>query len=110
MAVKLNASNKILLSVYSPSGKFQILEDSLRRALSLKLPESGFYEFVVVSMASRDALDYTLTITAENPTPPPTPTPTPTETPTPTPTETPTPTPTETSTPTPTETPIPTPE
>jgi serine/threonine protein kinase, bacterial len=115
MEVKLNASLKILLSVYSPSGKLKILEDSQKRNVSLKLTESGFYEFVVVSTASRDALDYTLTITATTeepapvPTPEPTPTETPTSTPTPTPVETPTPepTPTETSTPIPTETPTP---
>ncbi|GAB1542134.1 hypothetical protein NUACC21_48080 [Scytonema sp. NUACC21] len=109
MEVKLNASPKILLSVYSPSGKVQILEDSQKRNLSLKLPESKFYEFVVVSVASRDSLDYSLTIRAENPTPPPSPTPTPTETPVETPTPTPTETPTETPTPTPTETPTATP-
>ncbi len=112
MEVKLSASLKILLSVYSPSGNLKISEDSQKRNLSLKLPESGFYEFVVVSTASRDALDYTLTITAiaEDPTPPPTPTPipTPTETPTSTPTSTETPTSTPTSTETPTSTPTPT--
>ncbi|WP_243147018.1 hypothetical protein [Scytonema sp. UIC 10036] len=113
MEVRLSASLKILLSVYSPSGKLKILEDSQKRNLSLKLNESGFYEFVVVSTASRDALDYTLTITATTETPKPTITPTPTPietpTPTPTPTETPTPVPTETPTLTPTSTETPTP-
>ncbi|MBE9036918.1 serine/threonine protein kinase, partial [aff. Roholtiella sp. LEGE 12411] len=106
MELKLQANSQILLSVYSPSGKIAFLEDSKQRTLSTKLPESGFYEFVVVSTASAP-VDYQLSITAENPTPPPTPTPTPTETATPMPT----PTPTETATPepTPTSTPIPTP-
>jgi serine/threonine-protein kinase len=113
MEVKLDANSKIWLSVYSPTGKFQFLEDSTKRSLSVKLPEDGFYEYVVVSNGS-EALNYTLYLTAENPTPPPEPEPTPTETPTPepTPTETPTPepTPTETPTPEPTPTETPTPE
>ncbi|MEH2338095.1 serine/threonine-protein kinase [Nostoc sp.] len=102
--LKLQANSQVLLSVYSPSGKIQFLEDSTQRSLSTKLPEKGFYEFVVVSTASKP-IDYQLSITAENPTPPPSPTPTPTETPAPTPTSTPIPTPR----PTPTSTPIPTP-
>ncbi|MBW4573502.1 MAG: serine/threonine protein kinase [Tolypothrix carrinoi HA7290-LM1] len=116
MDVKLQANSRILLSVYSPSGKIKFLEDSTKRTLSTELPEDGYYEFVVVSTASKPLL-YQLSITAENPAPPPSPTPTPTETstpiltPTPTPTLTPTPTPTPTSTPTlkPTSTPTPTP-
>ncbi|NJM71772.1 MAG: protein kinase [Scytonema sp. RU_4_4] len=116
MKVKLDANSKILLSVYSPSGKLQFLEDSTRRTLSVKLPETGFYEYSVVSTGSNTS-NYTLAITAENPAPPPSPTPTPIETVTPTPisspTSTPTPTvtaiPTVTSSPTPTDTPTPTP-
>ncbi|BCL36520.1 serine/threonine-protein kinase [Nostoc sp. MS1] len=98
LKLQLQANPKVLLSVYSPSGKIVFLEDSDKRTLSAQLPESGFYEFVVVSTASSSA-DYRLTLTVENPTPPPEPTPT--ETPTPTPTET----PTETPTPTPSTTP-----
>ncbi|MGF1938155.1 MAG: protein kinase domain-containing protein [Nostoc sp. ChiQUE02] len=107
MELKLQANSQVLLSVYSPSGKIQFLEDSTQRSLSTKLPENGFYEFVVVSTASKP-VDYQLSITAENSTPPPSPTPTPTPTETPTPTPTPTPTETPTPTPTPTETPTPT--
>jgi serine/threonine-protein kinase len=102
LELKLQANSQVLLSVYSPSGKIQFLEDSTQRSLSKKLPEKGFYEFVVVSTASKPE-DYRLTITAENPTPVPTETPTPT--PTPTETATPIPTPTETPTPEPTPTP-----
>ncbi|MBW4561992.1 MAG: protein kinase [Mojavia pulchra JT2-VF2] len=102
MEVKLKANSKILLSIYSPSGKVKFLEDSTQRSFSTTLPENGFYEFVVVSTASQ-SLDYQLAITAQTPTPTPTPTPTVTETPTPTPTST--PTVTETATPTPTPTP-----
>ncbi|MCF2151209.1 serine/threonine protein kinase [Desmonostoc muscorum LEGE 12446] len=110
MELKLQANSQVLLSVYSPSGKIKLLEDSTRRTLSSKLPEKGFYEFVIVSTASKP-IDYQLTITAQTPIPPASPTPTPTETPTPTPTptETPTETPTPTPTPTPTETPTPEP-
>ncbi|MHC5723999.1 MAG: protein kinase domain-containing protein [Nostoc sp.] len=105
LELKLQANSQVLLSVYSPSGKIKLLQDSTQRTLSTKLPEKGFYEFVVVSTASKP-LDYQLSMTVENPTPPPlpTPTPTPTQTPTPTLTPTPTPTPTETDTPTPTPT------
>ncbi|MEH2467433.1 serine/threonine-protein kinase [Nostoc sp.] len=106
--LKLQANSQVLLSVYSPSGKIQFLEDSTQRSLLTKLPEKGFYEFVVVSTASKP-VDYQLSITVENPTPPPSPTPTPTETPTPTPTSTPIPTPIPTPTPTETATPTPTP-
>ncbi|BAZ33239.1 protein kinase [Cylindrospermum sp. NIES-4074] len=106
MEVKLQAKSQVLLSIYSPSGKIQFLEDSQKRSFSTQLPENGFYEFVVVSNAS-EPVDYQLSITAESPPPPPDPTPTetPTEEPTETPTETPPdPTPTETPTPTPTPT------
>lgn len=109
LELKLQANSQVLLSVYSPSGKIKFLEDSTQRSLSTKLPENGFYEFVVVSTASKP-IDYQLSITAENPTPPPSPTPTPTETPAPTETPTPTPTPTLTPTETPTPTLTPTPE
>jgi serine/threonine protein kinase, bacterial len=109
MRVKLNGNSKILLSVYSPSGKLRFLEDSTQRSLSVKLPESGFYEYVIVATGSNTS-DYTLAITAENPAPPPSPTPIPIKTVIPTPTPTFSPTPTETPTPiTPTETPTPTP-
>ncbi|WP_152588169.1 serine/threonine-protein kinase [Nostoc sphaeroides] len=109
LELKLQANSQVLLSVYSPSGKIKFLEDSKERSLSTKLPENGFYEFVVVSTASKP-VDYQLSITAENPTPPPSPTPTPTETPAPTETPTPTSTPTETPTETPIPTPTPTPQ
>ncbi|MDZ8054950.1 MAG: protein kinase domain-containing protein [Aulosira sp. ZfuVER01] len=107
LEVNLKANSQVLLSIYSPSGKITFLEDSTKRSLSAKLPENGFYEFVVVSKASQPA-DYQLTLTAQTPTPP-SPTPTVTETPTPTPTVTTTPLPTTTPTPTPTPTPTATP-
>jgi serine/threonine-protein kinase len=86
MEVKLEANSKVLLSIYSPSGKNPLLEDSQKRTISATLSEKGFYEFVVVSTAS-EPVDYQLTVTAENP-----PEPEPTETPSQTPTEEPIPT------------------
>jgi serine/threonine-protein kinase len=83
MEVKLEANSKVLLSIYSPSGKNPLLQDSQTRTISATLPEKGFYEFVVVSTAS-ESVDYQLTLTAENPPEPePTEEPTLTETPTP---------------------------
>jgi serine/threonine protein kinase, bacterial len=87
MEVKLEAKSKILLSIYSPTGKTVFLEDSQERTLSKTLPETGFYEFILVSKAS-EPINYQLTVTAENP---PEPEVTPTETPTEEPTETATP-------------------
>jgi serine/threonine-protein kinase len=87
LEVKLEANSKVLISIYSPTGKIKFLEDSQERSISNTLPETGFYEFVVVSTAS-ETLNYQLTIIAENP---PEPEPTPIETPTETPTETPNP-------------------
>lgn len=65
MKLDLQANPKVLLSVYSPTGKTIILEDSSDRTWSGALPEAGFYEFVVVSTAS-ESLDYQLNVTAEN--------------------------------------------
>jgi len=64
MEVNLEANPSVLLSVYSPSGKFKFLADSTQRNLSVKLPESGYYEFVIASTASQPQ-SYQLTIAAE---------------------------------------------
>ncbi|MFM5999336.1 MAG: protein kinase domain-containing protein [Dolichospermum sp.] len=77
LEVKLEANSKVLISIYSPTGKTAFLEDYQERSISNTLPETGFYEFVVVSTAS-ETVDYQLTIIAENP-----PEPTPIETLTP---------------------------
>ncbi len=113
MEVSLTASSRVLFSIYSPSGKTALLEDSTRRSWSGTLDESGYYEFVIVSTSSQSQ-DYRLRLNVENAAPPePTvePTPTPTVEPTPTPTVEPTLTPTvePTPTPEPTLTPTPTP-
>ncbi|KOP27901.1 serine/threonine protein kinase [Hapalosiphon sp. MRB220] len=98
MEVNLSANPQILWSIYSPTGKYVFLEDSRKRSWSGKLPESGFYEFVIVSRSSQP-LSYQLTLNVENPTPPPSPTPS--DTPTSEPTSEPTPTPTSSETATP---------
>jgi serine/threonine-protein kinase len=64
MKLDLQADPQILISVYSPTGKIKLMQGSSDRAWSGKLPESGFYEFVVVSTASQP-VDYQLKITAE---------------------------------------------
>lgn len=63
--IKLDTGNKkALLSIYSPSGKTTFLEDSAKPNWSGLLPETGFYEFVVVSNDAQP-LDYKLNITVE---------------------------------------------
>jgi len=111
MNVKLQADSQVLFSVYPPtSNQSALLEDSTKRTWSGTLPQGGFYEFVVVSQATKP-VDYQITLTAETPPAPPEPTPIPTPTETPIPTPTPTEAPTAESTPTetPSPTPIPTP-
>lgn len=63
MKLDLQADPQVLISVYSPSGKIYLMEDARDRSWSGKLPESGFYEFVVVSAASQPT-NYQLKITA----------------------------------------------
>lgn len=66
-SIKLNlrANPQVLISVYSPTGKTEILTDSSDRAWSGKLSEQGFYEFVVVSTAS-EPVNYQLNVTVKS--------------------------------------------
>jgi serine/threonine protein kinase, bacterial len=70
-----------LLSVYPPKAPPVLLEDSTEVRWSSKLPQTGYYEFVVVSTASKP-IEYQLEITAadssspDNPPPLPSPEPT----------------------------------
>lgn len=59
--LKLEADAEILISFYSPTGKVKILEDSTLRQWSGKLPESGYYEIIVVSRAT-EPRDYQLSL------------------------------------------------
>lgn len=70
MKLDLQANSKVLISVYSPTGKTILLEDSSDRAWEGNLPEDGFYEFVVVSTALQP-VDYQLNVTAQNTSPAP---------------------------------------
>jgi len=59
MQLELQADPQVLISVYSPTGKIKLMEDSRDRTWDGNLPESGFYEFVVLSTASHKS-DYQL--------------------------------------------------
>jgi serine/threonine-protein kinase len=61
MEVKLDAPNDALISVYSPTGKEVILENSRLHQWSGLLSESGHYEFVVMAKG-KQPLDYQLNI------------------------------------------------
>ena len=65
MQVQLQSDQKTLFSIYSPTGKTPILEDSREKTWSGPLPESGYYEFVVVSNADKP-INYQLNLTVEN--------------------------------------------
>jgi len=65
MNVELQTSRRALFSIYGPKRGTTLLEDSRDRSWSGELPESGFYEFVVVSNAS-EAINYQLNLTVEN--------------------------------------------
>ncbi|MDJ0509407.1 MAG: serine/threonine-protein kinase [Crocosphaera sp.] len=60
--VKLEGDRNLLLSIYSPTGNNNILEDSSRHQWSGELRESGYYEFTIVSKSNKP-VDYKLTIT-----------------------------------------------
>ncbi|WP_199329269.1 serine/threonine-protein kinase [Coleofasciculus sp. FACHB-1120] len=82
LALNFVGSSKLRLSVYPPTTTFPaILEDSTEKTWSGTLPQSGYYEFIVVSEASQP-VDYQLDIGVENP---PAPSPSPSETTTPSP-------------------------
>ncbi|MBD1809694.1 protein kinase [Microcoleus sp. FACHB-SPT15] len=65
MEANLTTGEKALFSLYSPTGKTKLLEDSGDRTWSGQLPESGFYEFVVVNDGTAP-IDYQLDLTVEN--------------------------------------------
>ncbi len=60
--VKLEGDRNLLLSVYSPTGRNNMLEDSTNHQWSGELIESGYYEFTVVSK-SQEIVNYELNIT-----------------------------------------------
>lgn len=86
MTLKLKASQESLLSIYSPSGKNPLLEDSYSGGWTGKLPESGYYEFVIVSKA-REPLDYQLALSVNRSSPLPSPQPSNSASPSPSPSD-----------------------
>jgi serine/threonine-protein kinase len=63
---ELDTSEEAQFSIYSPTGSYRFLEDSQRRTWSGTLPETGFYEFTVVSQAD-SPISYRLELEVENP-------------------------------------------
>lgn len=59
--IELKTDGDVLLSIYSPTGQNNLLEDSPLYRWSGTLPETGFYELTVVSKA-KSALDYRLSL------------------------------------------------
>ncbi|MFE1745941.1 protein kinase [Coleofasciculus sp. H7-2] len=83
LALNFSGSSKLRLSLYPPTSTLPpILEDSTEKTWSGTLPQSGYYEFIVVSEASQP-VDYQLDIGVENP--PASPSPSPSATPIPSP-------------------------
>lgn len=60
--IQLESDQDILLSIYTPTGKNNILEDSKLRQWSGVLSEEGVYEFVIVSQSTKP-LKYQLNLT-----------------------------------------------
>jgi serine/threonine-protein kinase len=93
LALNLVGSSKLRLSLYPPISTLPpILEDSTEKTWSGTLPQSGYYEFIIVSEASQP-VDYQLDIGVENPPASPSPLPSATTTPAPEPPQTTTPSP-----------------
>ncbi len=61
LQIKLEPMNGLQLSVYSPTGKQNLLEDSVTGQWSGVLPETGYYEIVLISKA-KQPIDYQLDI------------------------------------------------
>lgn len=60
-AVNLEAPYQVQLSIYSPTGNINILEDSQQRYWSGEVSEQGYYEFIIVSQAP-ETIEYQLNI------------------------------------------------
>jgi serine/threonine-protein kinase len=64
MRLYLESNGFTLLSIYTPSGRRNLLEDSSKYRWSGTLPESGYYEIVVVSN-DRQSLSYDLQLSVD---------------------------------------------
>jgi serine/threonine protein kinase, bacterial len=65
VSFNLTTGSNVLLSIYTPTGTFTILEDSPKHSWSGSLPETGFYEITIVSQ-SPNPINYQLNLTLEN--------------------------------------------
>jgi serine/threonine-protein kinase len=59
---QVNSNDDLLLSIYSPTGRTQILEDSRDRFWSTRLSESGIYEIVLVAPKNNASYQLRLTV------------------------------------------------
>jgi serine/threonine-protein kinase len=66
MQVQLLSVPNVQLSVYKPKGRTPILENSSEQNWSGKLPESGYYEFVITANTS-EAIAYQFNLMVETP-------------------------------------------
>jgi serine/threonine-protein kinase len=65
LKIELDAPKDVLISVYSPTGRNNLLEDSADHQWLGNLPEDGYYEIVIVSKAKR-TIDYQLNFKVSN--------------------------------------------
>jgi serine/threonine-protein kinase len=61
LQINLIPANGIQVSIYSPTGKNNLFEDSSTGQWSGQLPESGYYEIILIN-PSKTAIPYTLKI------------------------------------------------
>jgi len=66
LQINLEPPSNILLSIYSPTGKKNLLEDSNSGTWAGILPETGFYEIILISQA-KQAIDYELKLNSALP-------------------------------------------
>jgi serine/threonine-protein kinase len=64
MTVQLTGDPQTQLSIYSPTRSVKILEDSSQKSWSGTLPETGYYELVIVSQG-KNPLNYQLNLTVK---------------------------------------------
>jgi len=70
LTLTVAANGKTQLSVYTPTGKTPILEDSPQKEWSGLLPESGFYEIILISKDLSPIAYQLQLVTANSSTPP----------------------------------------
>lgn len=66
LSIRLNTPQNVQFSLYTPTGTYPLLEDSLQKQWSGELPETGYYELIIVATSNK-ATDYRLNISLKNP-------------------------------------------